>query len=450
MVPGSRAPHAGAMDENEQTGPATGQPGTTTAPPTGGPRVSREQVRDVERLRRSTTDRYVAGVAGGLGRHLDVDPVVVRVVLAVLTLFGGAGVLLYAAVWLFVADDRSDRAPVELGPDARRVVLAVAAALALLIVFGSPFLDGRWSSPLPFLLLVVAGVVAWTTRRRDRRSAPPPAPWAGPPSAAAAAHPGAGSSTQTLPVTPSGAWPGDVRGASAAGSPVDPGGPTGQAPPRWTPPSAPLPPPRPRRTGVVLFWPTLALVAIALGTLGILDASRTVPASAYAALALTVTGLGLLVGAFVGRPGGLIALGLVTSLALGITGAVDAATGGSTRDEDVRAAPTSAAAVRDDYTIRTGSLTVDLSGVRDVRALDGRAVTVSGRAAEILVVLPPGLNADVAARVRYAGQVDLGTSSRGGFDFSTARTLTSSTAPGTPTIRLDLATRVGRITVEQR
>src|SRR4051794_16273430 len=39
-----------------------------------GPRVDRDQVRDLGRLRRSTTDRKVAGVAGGLGRHLDVDP----------------------------------------------------------------------------------------------------------------------------------------------------------------------------------------------------------------------------------------------------------------------------------------------------------------------------------------------------------------------------------------
>ena len=49
-------------------------------------------MRDVNRLRRSTTDRYIAGVAGGLGRHFDIDPTVIRVLLAVLTFFGGAGV----------------------------------------------------------------------------------------------------------------------------------------------------------------------------------------------------------------------------------------------------------------------------------------------------------------------------------------------------------------------
>ena len=52
-------------------------------------------MRDVNRLRRSTTDRYIAGVAGGLGRHFDIDPTVIRVLLAVLTFFGGAGILVY-------------------------------------------------------------------------------------------------------------------------------------------------------------------------------------------------------------------------------------------------------------------------------------------------------------------------------------------------------------------
>jgi hypothetical protein len=34
---------------------------------------------DLDRLRRSVTDRYVAGVAGGLGRHFGIDPTIIRV-----------------------------------------------------------------------------------------------------------------------------------------------------------------------------------------------------------------------------------------------------------------------------------------------------------------------------------------------------------------------------------
>ena len=286
-------------------------------------------MRDVDRLRRSTSDRYLAGVAGGLGRHFDVDPTVVRVLIAVLTLFGGAGILLYAAVWVFVPEDGRDRALIDVNADVRRVVLVAAAAVSLMIVFGSPFVDNSWGWVFPLPLLVIAVVVVAVVGNRQRRTRPtgPPPPWgsAVPPTPTAGA---AMTSPTTGSVTDAGTRPtGDYPTAPSYGA-TPPG--AGQAPPAWMPPPSPayVPPPRPRRTGLVLFWPTLALVAIGLGTLGIFDVNDTVPVSAYAALALSVVALALLVGAFVGRPGGLIALGLVASVGLGITSAVDAATDG--------------------------------------------------------------------------------------------------------------------------
>src|ERR1700712_626482 len=112
---------------------------TETQDQPAGPRVSGEQMRDVTRLRRSRTDRYVAGVAGGLGRHFDIDPTVIRVVLAVLTLFGGAGLLVYVAVWLLVPEDGEDRAPLTVGSELQKVLLIAAAVVAACIVFGPPF-----------------------------------------------------------------------------------------------------------------------------------------------------------------------------------------------------------------------------------------------------------------------------------------------------------------------
>ncbi|MFI5532364.1 PspC domain-containing protein [Kitasatospora sp. NPDC051853] len=53
-------------------------------------------------LTRSERHRVVAGVCGGLGRHLDIDPVVFRVVTAVLCLSGGLGLFLYGLAWLIV------------------------------------------------------------------------------------------------------------------------------------------------------------------------------------------------------------------------------------------------------------------------------------------------------------------------------------------------------------
>lgn len=55
----------------------------------------------------------VAGVAAGIADYLDVDVVVVRVLLVVLTLAGGLGVPLYLAAWLLVPDEGADEAIAE-------------------------------------------------------------------------------------------------------------------------------------------------------------------------------------------------------------------------------------------------------------------------------------------------------------------------------------------------
>jgi phage shock protein C len=56
-----------------------------------------------KRLTRSSTDKYVAGVSGGLGEHFGVDPTMVRVGWVFATLIsGGAALLAYAALMVVV------------------------------------------------------------------------------------------------------------------------------------------------------------------------------------------------------------------------------------------------------------------------------------------------------------------------------------------------------------
>src|SRR4051794_24347451 len=163
----------------EQTGRQQGNPkGTPDAPRAQGPRVSGQQMRDVNRLRRSKNDRYIAGVAGGLGRHFDIDPTIIRVVLAVLTFFGGAGILVYGVIWLFVPDDGEDHAPIELNPATLKAVLIATAAVALMIVVGTPFFNNSWGwgSPFPLVIIVLVVVATFATRDQRRRNAPPPPP----------------------------------------------------------------------------------------------------------------------------------------------------------------------------------------------------------------------------------------------------------------------------------
>ena len=56
------------------------------------------------RLTRSTTDRKVGGVAGGLAAYLGVDPLAVRLGFAVGSLFSGAGLIAYVLMLAFVPE----------------------------------------------------------------------------------------------------------------------------------------------------------------------------------------------------------------------------------------------------------------------------------------------------------------------------------------------------------
>ena len=59
----------------------------------------------VNSFRRSRSDRWVAGVCGGLGRATGAESWVWRLLFAVIFLFGGAGLLLYALLWMFVPSE---------------------------------------------------------------------------------------------------------------------------------------------------------------------------------------------------------------------------------------------------------------------------------------------------------------------------------------------------------
>jgi phage shock protein PspC (stress-responsive transcriptional regulator) len=60
---------------------------------------------DTIKLRRSRTDRMVAGVCGGIATMFDVDAAIVRILLVAATLLGfGTGAVLYVIAWLVVPE----------------------------------------------------------------------------------------------------------------------------------------------------------------------------------------------------------------------------------------------------------------------------------------------------------------------------------------------------------
>ena len=359
----------------------------TTTPPDAeerpqaadGPRATREELKELGRISRTTgPDRKVAGVAGGLARHLDIDPVILRVAFVVLVFFGGAGVIAYGLCWLLLPEDGNPRRPLGLDDRNRGIALVGVGVLAGLALLSDTFGNDFFPWPVAILIgLVVVFVVG--VLDRDRRVTPtaPPVPHAPDP-----------VTGQFVPAAP--------------GTVV-------------TPPPAYRPLPRnPRKRGPILFWFSLALAALGIGVLGILDlAGAPIADPAYPAMVVGVCGVMLVVGAFYGRAGGLILVGLLASLGLLGATAAHEVDGG-----DVRRNPVSAADVPARLDTGGGEIVLDLRDVQDLAALDGKSIQLESSFGRIEVILPPGLGATVDAEVHAGGHIELFGSERDGFGIS--------------------------------
>jgi hypothetical protein len=217
------------------------------------------------------------------------------------------------------------------------------------------------------------------------------------------------------------------------------------APPVWAAPVPPpyVPPANPRRRGPVLFWFTLGLIALALAALGIVDAAgASIPDPAYPATAVGITGAMLVLGAFWGRAGGLILVGLLSTIAL--VGSVGAQEYDSDGDH-IHVAPTTAAGLHDSYKMGAGELKVDLTRVADLQDLNGRHLQLDGGIGSIQVTVPDDLAVTFDGRVHGPGQVEFLDDQQGGFDTTMERSRAA--GPDAPTLTIDAELGVGQISV---
>lgn len=421
-------PPPGAPPEAPSGPDAAGDPGPQPGPQYG-PRATGDDIRDLARLRRTTgPDKKVAGVAGGLARHLDVDPLILRVALVVLVFFGGAGLIVYAACWLLVPEDGDHRAPFNFDDRTRTVALVIAGVIATLALIGDTMGGFGFPWPLAIIALVVLLVVAFGDRDKPKPTAPavPYAPTAyGPQTQHGWVSPADSTATYADPTY---ATPAYTAPTYAPGYPAPPAATWQQRPPH------------PRKRGPILFWFTLALAALGVGLLGIVDqAGAGVADSAYPALVLAISGVMLLVGAFYGRPGGLILLGLVA--AIGMAGA----TASSRWDDQVVQMPATADQVQPRYEVGAGELVLDLTRVDDLQGLDGRIIELRAGVGSIEVLLPAGLDVDVTVNVGLgdAALFDQQTQDGGGID------MTGSHDGGVdvPDVHLDIEVGLGEVDV---
>ena len=379
------------------------------------------------RLLRSSSDRYVAGVAGGLGRYTGLDPVIFRVVLAVLAVFGGTGIVLYLAAWLVRPEDngrpagidRMLRRPSGERRSAAAVVVGIVAAAILVAIIA----DG---DDHVVVTLLVLGGLAFLVARQGLPSGPDgPAvdpSWtpagAGPAAAASATEAGEPTWPAYSPDTPP-AWPSYSSDAPAA----------------WTPP-----PPRPPSFLTPLTISTMLIVtgvAVALDRADVLDIGVT----GMLATLLVITGVGLLVATRYGRARGLLPVGLVLALATAAS-----TVGDIPLDEGVGEqtwTPRTVAELEAEYRHGVGEAELDLSRLADFQGTERVAVTLG--VGELKVVVPDGVDLDIRAEADAGAIRIFGETADGRH----AELRTVRNEPGTDRLVLDLDVTLGEVEVDR-
>ena len=144
-------------------------------------------------LYRSRTDTMVAGVCGGLGQYLGIDPVIIRLFFVLLTLGGGSGVLIYLICWVVIplegaagrtgADEiavQTRKLGAEMSAAARnphpQAALLIGAslllfgAIALLRNLGLPWIGWLELQTLWPLLLIGGGIALMLRQRQGGAS----------------------------------------------------------------------------------------------------------------------------------------------------------------------------------------------------------------------------------------------------------------------------------------
>ena len=144
-------------------------------------------------------ERWIGGVAGGIAARLGIDPLIVRGIFLVITIFGGFGLLVYGICWALLPEAADGR--IHLQEAIRGRFDAALVGAAVFAVIGLSRVGFWWDGwvGIPFMIgmiaLVALTVVVITAIRNSGSSSPPPG--GTPPPGSGTPPPGAGPSSPT-------------------------------------------------------------------------------------------------------------------------------------------------------------------------------------------------------------------------------------------------------------
>jgi len=333
-------------------------------------------------LRRSETDCYLAGVAGGMAAYFGLPVALIRFGWFLLGIAGGSGLLLYGIAWILIPDKSGSLLDRMFGPtDKAPTPLVIGIGVVAAALLGAISVDGALGLVVP-LLLVIGGVALVVREPAQpgpdqavRPSSMPPPPR--PPAYTAPRKP-------VLPLDP-----------------TAPRGPYADAPPTDADPPITTRRKRPRSYVTRL---TLVGIVTLFGVLGLADWAGIMgfaPLSATA-MALTLVGVGLVVSSRFGRGRGLTFIGLLLTFVL--TAGVfvrDLAVAGS----EQLLIPRTIAELSESPSMEVGRLEIDLRFLdRAALARLDEPVTMrtSVEIGELVLIVPPDLP------IRFTGTVEIG------------------------------------------
>lgn len=327
----------------------------------------------------------LAGVARGIAENFGISDWIPRVFFVITAFMGGFGVVLYAAGWAFIRSEDEAQSPAERffsGASTSRAWLGVGLIViaGMIVLARFTFLTGEviWAGAL-----LVVGLLLYLGYIPGRRSRGGPSE-----SKEGVQRMTTTDTDTTVPVNN-----GDSDDSPAGGSIPRPPTP---------PPTPPARPPTQPREGSVLGRITLGVTAIGLGVLAILDNLDALAIDAqpyhYLALAVTIIGVGLLVGAFAGR-----ARWLILVLALLIPTLIFSPFFRSeTRRADLRVRPATFSELDTSYDLDVGQLVIDLTDL----PWNGQEIDLDANVdvGSVVIRLPEDVGIDGSANVDI-GQV---------------------------------------------